>query len=62
MRPITSGSSAKPNATPYVKDAINNYVVGGKHEAVNPENIGTKAAAHYQLNVDAGKTAISVSG
>jgi hypothetical protein len=47
----------KPNSTPYVKDAINNYVVGGKHEAVNPENIGTKAAAHYQLNVDAGKTA-----
>ena len=47
----------QPNATPYVKDAINNYVVGGKHDAVNPENIGTKAAGHYQLNVDAGKTA-----
>ena len=40
-----------PNATPYVKDGINNYVVNGKQDAVNPENTGTKAAAHYQVNV-----------
>jgi mannosylglycerate hydrolase MGH1-like protein len=46
-----------PNAGPYVKDAINNYVVQGKKEAVNPKNEGTKAAAHYQLNVGAGATA-----
>ena len=26
-----------PNATPYVKDGINNYVVSGEQEAVNPE-------------------------
>ena len=38
-----------PNATPYVKDAINNYVVHGKQDAVNPAGTGTKAAAHYQL-------------
>jgi hypothetical protein len=25
-----------PNPTPYVKDAINNYVVSGKKDAVNP--------------------------
>jgi hypothetical protein len=46
-----------PNASPYVKDAINNYVVQGKQEAVNPKHTGTKAAAHYQVNVGAGKTA-----
>jgi Mannosylglycerate hydrolase MGH1-like glycoside hydrolase domain len=46
-----------PNAGPYVKDGINNYIVNGKHDAVNPQNTGTKAAAHYQVNVGAGKTA-----
>ena len=44
-----------PNATPYVKDGINNYVVAGRQDAVNPNQTGTKAAAHYQLNVDAGR-------
>jgi hypothetical protein len=46
------------NATPYIKDGINNYVVADKQEAVNPNQTGTKAAAHYQLNVGAGETAI----
>ena len=46
------------NATPYVKDGINNYLVQGKAVAVNPEKTGTKAAAHYQLNIGAGKTEI----
>ena len=46
-----------PNASPYVKDGINNYVVDGKQDAVNPQNTGTKAAAHYQVTVGAGKTA-----
>ena len=44
-----------PNATPYVKDGINNYVVAGRQDAVNPNQTGTKAAAHYQLNVGAGR-------
>ena len=48
----------RPNATPYVKDAFNAYVVAGRQEAVNPNQTGTKAAAHYQLTVDAGETAI----
>jgi hypothetical protein len=47
-----------PNATPYVKDGINNYVVAGRQEAVSPNLIGTKAAAHYQLTVGAGETAV----
>ena len=47
----------KPNNTPFVKDGVNEYVVHGNHNAVNPEKTGTKSAAHYQLNVGAGKTA-----
>src|ERR1700720_2814343 len=39
------------NATPYVKDGINNYVVSGRKDAVNPSQIGTKVAAHYQLDI-----------
>ena len=46
-----------PNSSPYVKDGINNYVVNGKREAVNPEKTGTKSSAQYPLNVGAGKTA-----
>jgi hypothetical protein len=45
-----------PNASPYVKDGINNYVVFGKHDAVNPEHRGTKCSADYQLTVEPGKT------
>ena len=44
-----------PNRTPYVKDSINNYVVHGQEDAVNPEQTGTKAAAHYRLTVDPGE-------
>src|SRR5246500_3940808 len=45
------------NAGPYVKDGINAYVVDGKQGAVNPQKTGTKAAAHYQVDVGAGETA-----
>jgi hypothetical protein len=47
---------SSPNASPYVNDGIDNYVVHGKSDAVNPEHTGTKAAAHYQINVGAGET------
>jgi hypothetical protein len=46
-----------PNAGPYVKDGINNYVVNAQQSAVNPARTGTKAAALYQISVDGGKTA-----
>jgi hypothetical protein len=46
-----------PNASPHVKDAINNYVVQGKQDAVNPGHTGTKAAAQYQVSVEPGQTA-----
>ena len=45
-----------PNATPFVKDSINDHLVGGKIDIVNPANVGTKAAAHYKFNIPAGKT------
>jgi hypothetical protein len=38
----------------YFKDGINDYVVGGNRGAVNPQEIGTKAAAHYRLIIDGG--------
>ena len=46
-----------PNTSPYVKDGINNYVVSGRQEAVNPNQTGTKAAAHYRVEVGGGQTA-----
>jgi hypothetical protein len=48
----------RPHASLYVKDGINNYVVGGRQEAIKPNRVGTKAAAHYQLNIGAGETAV----
>jgi hypothetical protein len=45
-----------PNAGRYVKDGINNYLIGGKQGAVNPEHTGTKVSAHHQLTVGAGRT------
>ncbi len=41
------------NNSPYVKDGINDYVVNGRKDAVNPEEFGTKASAHYILNISA---------
>ncbi len=46
-----------PNATPFVKDAFNEFVVHGRREAVNPAEVGTKAAAHQHLTIGPGKTA-----
>jgi hypothetical protein len=40
-----------PNRTPYVKDGINNYLVHGQQDAVNPQQQGTKVAAHYRCTV-----------
>src|SRR5262249_1441367 len=43
-----------PSRTPYVKDGINNYIVHGKQDAVNPAQMGTKAAAHHTATVEGG--------
>jgi hypothetical protein len=46
------------NRTPYVKDGINRYLVEGQRHAVNPEQVGTKAAAHYAMTVGAGASQV----
>jgi hypothetical protein len=42
------------NDPPYVKDAFHDYLLRGRTDAVNPAGMGTKAAAHYRLEVPAG--------
>lgn len=44
------------NGTPYVKDGINDYLVKGNEETINPSKKGTKASFHYQIKVGAGQT------
>ncbi len=46
------------NATPFVKDAFDSYVVHGKHDAVNPARTGTKVAARYHLAIPAGESRV----
>ena len=43
----------RKNPVPYVKDAFHRYVISGDGTAVNPARVGTKAAAHYVLEVPA---------
>ena len=45
-----------PNAKPFVKDGINDYIVHGAANRVNPERTGTKAAANYATTIGAGET------
>lgn len=45
--------------TPFVKDGINDYIVQGRADRINPAEVGTKASANYKLNVPA-KSQISV--
>ena len=42
------------NQHPYVKDGINDFVVNGRTEAVNPAQTGTKASVHHRLKIPAG--------
>ena len=46
------------NDRSYVKDAFHDAVVGGLNEKVNPEERGTKAAAHVTVTVPAGGRAV----
>jgi len=41
----------------YFKDGINDYIVHGATSAVNPSQLGTKAAADYELEIPTGKSA-----
>ncbi|HET9473111.1 MAG TPA: hypothetical protein VFO82_04410, partial [Steroidobacteraceae bacterium] len=46
------------NRTPYVKDGINNYIVHGQRDTVNPNQTGTKVAAHYRVTVPPGRSQV----
>ena len=46
----------QPNESPFVKDGINDCVVQGRQDAVNPEKTGTKVAAHYQATIGTGQS------
>jgi len=45
----------QPSSSPYVKDAFHTCVIDGNKDAVNPAKSGTKAAAHYVVDVPAGQ-------
>ncbi|MFZ1157141.1 MAG: glucosidase [Candidatus Sulfotelmatobacter sp.] len=38
------------------KDAINDYIADGKKQSVSPDRSGTKASAHYALEIPAGQS------
>ncbi|MCE0485129.1 MAG: hypothetical protein LV479_12945 [Methylacidiphilales bacterium] len=44
-----------PNLEPYVKDAFHEALIHGYGAAVNPEQAGTKTAAHYVIELSAGQ-------
>jgi hypothetical protein len=52
----TQRLSGTPNATAFVKDGIDDAIVQGRAEAVNPDRRGTKASLHYPLDVASGAT------
>jgi hypothetical protein len=45
------------NPSRYVKDGINDAIVAGRRDAVNPRPVGTKASAHYALTLGPGESA-----
>ncbi len=45
-----------PNSSPFVKDSINERIVHGKIDAINPAETGTKAAVYYKFNIPPGET------
>jgi len=46
------------NESSFVKDGINDFVVGGIREAVNPKNQGTKVSPHYKMSIGAGQSSV----
>jgi hypothetical protein len=46
------------NQSPYTKDAFHRYVIDREQNAINPEHIGTKAAGHYELDIEGGQSKV----
>jgi hypothetical protein len=47
-----------PNRGRYVKDGINDFLVQGQGDNVNPAMTGTKACPHYRVDVPAGESRV----
>ncbi|HEU5181691.1 MAG TPA: glucosidase [Candidatus Polarisedimenticolia bacterium] len=47
-----------PSASTYVKDAFHEALIAGRAEAISLQGPGTKAAAHYLLEVPAGESEV----
>jgi len=45
-----------PNATPYVKDAFHDVIVGNMHDLLKGRKTGTKSAVVYRLEIPAGSS------
>src|SRR5690606_8119144 len=45
-----------PNPSPFPKDAIGQYIVEGRKDAVNPEKFGTNMAASYYFDLAPGES------
>jgi len=43
------------NVPAFVKDSIHANLIGGQTAATNPQQVGTKAAAHYKFTIQPGK-------
>jgi hypothetical protein len=46
------------NATPFVKDGINDFIVANRADAVNPAQAGTKAAVHARFVIPPGESVV----
>ena len=42
------------NTSPHPKDAFHDYLIAGRKLSVNPDQVGTKAGAHYELVIPPG--------
>src|SRR5262249_39837487 len=49
--------SGAVNASPFVKDGIDAFVVSGAKDAVNPADTGTKCAVRYRTTIPPGASA-----
>jgi hypothetical protein len=47
-----------PNTTPFVKDGIDDFIVRGRADAINPAETGTKCSAQYRATIPGGGSAV----
>ena len=54
----TQRISDVPNSSPYVKDGIDDCIVHGRDDAVNPQKTGTLVAVHHRLTLGPGESRV----